>query len=218
LRLGSRGGPPSRQRIGAMTESTLAELRRLLVDDYHDLKKRLARRFGSADFAGEVLHEAWLRLDRSDASALSAAVHNPKAYLYRVALNVANDQKRAEKRWLGKVDVDALCREAQNELDPGRIAEARSELGHLANAINALPPRRRAVFIAARLEHLPYKAIAARLGITVRVVERELRIALETLSAAIEAKTLPSRPRQETPAQKKSTDAGGSGAQGPSKT
>jgi hypothetical protein len=44
-----------------MTDSVLDTLRRLLVDDYRGLKERLARRFGSADFAGEVLHEGRLR-------------------------------------------------------------------------------------------------------------------------------------------------------------
>jgi RNA polymerase sigma-70 factor (ECF subfamily) len=169
-----------------MSETILTGLRRLLIEDYSDLRERLARRFGSADFAGEVLHEAWLRLGRAEAGASSAAaLDNPRAYLYRVALNIATDQKRAEKRWLGKAEVEAVYRRAQDELDPARIVEARSELETLAKAINKLPVRRRAVLIAARLEYLPYKVIAERLGVTVRVVDRELKLALDHLSAAL---------------------------------
>ncbi|MGO4684849.1 RNA polymerase sigma factor [Hyphomicrobium sp. 2TAF46] len=168
-----------------MTETILTMLRRLLVDDYYGLKQRLARRFGSADFASEVLHEAWMRLDRIDANASSAAVHNPKAYLYRIALNVATDRQRADKSWLSKIEIEALYRRAQDDLDPARIVEARLELDALANAINELPPRRRAVFIAARLEHLPYKVIAERHGITLRVVDRELKAALDHLSEVL---------------------------------
>jgi len=186
-----------------MTETILTVLRRVLVDDYHGLKKRLTRRFGSADFAGEVLHEAWLRLGRAELNASSAALHNPKAYLYRVALNVATDQKRVEKSWLGKVEVEALYRRARDELDPARVVEARFELETLAKAINELPARRRAVFIAARLEYLPYKAIAARMGVTVRVVDRELKLALDHLSAVLKEKSM---------------TRGGSNAHEPSKT
>ena len=40
-----------------MSETILTALRRPLIKDYHGLKERLGRRFGSADFAGEVLHE-----------------------------------------------------------------------------------------------------------------------------------------------------------------
>ena len=174
-----------------MTDSVLAMLRQLLVDDYRGLKERLARRFGSADFAGEVLHEAWLRLDRIEASASTAAVHNPDAYLYRVALNVATDQKRADKSWLGKAEIEALYRRAQDDLDPGRITEARSELQALAQALEELPPRRRAIFIAARVEYLPHKAIAERQGITVRIVDRELKAALDHFSKVLNKKLVP---------------------------
>jgi len=165
-----------------MTETLLSALRRLLIDDYHGLRERLGRRFGSFDFASEVLHEAWLRLQRGEATASAAVVHNPRAYLYRVVLNVATDRQRAERSRRVATDVEAIHLRAQDDLDPARIAEARLELEALAAAINALPPRRRAVFVAARLEGLPYKMIAERLGITVRVVDRELAIALDHLS------------------------------------
>ena len=129
-----------------------------------------------------------MRLSRAEASASSAALDNPRAYLYRVAINIATDQKRADKRWLGKAEIEAVYRRAQDELDPARVAEARSELETLAKAINKLPVRRRAVLIAARLEYLPYKVIAERLGVTVRVVDRELKLALEHLSATLNEK------------------------------
>jgi RNA polymerase sigma factor (sigma-70 family) len=164
-----------------MSETLRSALRRLLVDDYHGLKERLGRRFGSFDFASEILHEAWLRLQRSDANLSVAEVQNQRAYLYRIVLNVATDRQRAEKSRLAAADVEAIRQHAQDNLDPGRIAEARLELNALAEAINALPPRRRAVFVAARLEGLPYKVIAARHGVTVRVVDRELSIALDQL-------------------------------------
>ncbi len=77
-----------------MTKSFSTDLRRLLIDDYHGLRERLARRYGSVDFASEVLHEAWLRLGRVRPDASMAEVHNPQAYLYRIALNIATDQKR----------------------------------------------------------------------------------------------------------------------------
>ncbi|MES5486394.1 RNA polymerase sigma factor [Bradyrhizobium sp. INPA03-11B] len=184
-----------------MSELFLA-LRRLLVDDYHGLKERLGRRFGSFDFATEVLHEAWLRLQRADAGTSATAVKNPRSYLYRVALNIAADRRRSERSRLAAADVEAIHLRAQDDLDPARIAEARLELAALAGAINAMPERRRAIFVAARLEGLPYKMIAARLGVTVRVVDRELAIALEHLSKIWE----------------NSDAGGGTGGRGPSRT
>ncbi len=176
-----------------MSESFVALLRRLLVADYSSLKLRLARRFGSVDFAGEVLHEAWLHLNRSELGALDVPVRNPSAYLYRLALNIAVDQKRADGRWLAKAEVDSVCRQAVNELDPGRIAEARAELASLARALDDIPPRRRAIFLASRLHNLSHKEIAQRYGVTVRIVDRELKAALDYFSDVLEKKMVPRR-------------------------
>jgi RNA polymerase sigma factor (sigma-70 family) len=175
-----------------MTESAMALLRRLLVSDYGGLKQRLARRFGSADFASEVLHEAWLRLDQQDLTQ-SIAVQNPTAYLYRVALNIATDQRRADRRWVAKTEIDGLLQDAVDDLGPARIAEAREEIQALATALEELTPRRRAAFIASRLEGLPHKVIAARLGINVRIVDREVKMALDQLGAVLNKKSLPRR-------------------------
>lgn len=170
----------------------MTALRRRLISDYASLKRRLARRLGSADFAGEVLHEAWLRLDRMEA-APGLAIQNPAAYLYRVALNVAADQQRSEQRRFAQSEIDLLLRNAVDDLDPARIAEARAELLALAAVLEELPPRRRAVFIASRLEGQPHKAIADRLGITVRIVDRELKSALDHFGAVLDKKSTPRR-------------------------
>lgn len=168
-----------------MTENFFASLRRLLVDDYHGLRERLARRYGSPDLATELLHEAWLKLDRAQAGGSTMALRNPRAYLYRIAINLAADRGRSERARITAAELDALHRRAHDELDPGRIAEAKMEVAALSAAINQLPARRRAIFIAARLEELPYKEIAARHGVTIRVVDRELSLALNHLGEVL---------------------------------
>src|ERR1700737_3839269 len=90
-----------------MTETNWATLRQLLVERYADLGRRVARRLGSTDLATEILHETYLRLDRG--SAELGIVHNPKAYLFRTALNVAADHHRSGKgRWLNNLEIDTL--------------------------------------------------------------------------------------------------------------
>jgi RNA polymerase sigma-70 factor (ECF subfamily) len=183
-----------------LTESLLRLLQRVLIDEYAGLRRRLARRFGSAEFASEVLHDAWLHIDRIDDGVPGTAIHNPTAYLYRIALNIAADHKRGDQRRLQRSEVDLLCRQAEQELDPARIAEARSELRTLITLLDELPERRRGIFIAARLEELPYQAVAERFGVTVRIVEREVKAAFSHFSKVINQKQVPRRgPRPAKP-------------------
>jgi len=154
-----------------MVGTGAAHLRDMLIAGYDQLKRRLTRRFGSAEVATEVLHETWLRLGQlPDASP----VHKPDSYLYRMALNVAVDRKRADDRWTGKAALQALLRSDDNLLDTERVVAVRSDIAELGRALAELPERRRQIFIAALVDDEPYRDIANRFGISVRSVEREM--------------------------------------------
>jgi RNA polymerase sigma-70 factor (ECF subfamily) len=170
-----------------MTGTTWDALRQLLVERYDDLRRRLARRLGSAELATEVLHETYLRLNRD--SAELGMVQSPNAYLFRTALNVAADHHRkAEGRRLSTLEIDTLRGVADAAIDPARAMEARLEVTTLERALEELTPRRRAILIAARLEDVPHVEIAARFGISTRMVEKDLRAALLHCSERLEKK------------------------------
>lgn len=161
-----------------MTETTWAGLRQLLADRYHDLRERLTRRLGSAELASEALHEVYLRLNRTDAPG---QVSSPGAYLFKAAYNVATDRRRSERRHArhAVADADILLEVPDGRPGPDGIVESRIELTALARALMALPPRQRAILIAARYQQLPRAEIARRFGISRRTVQFELQRALE---------------------------------------
>ena len=159
-----------------MNDNNIAALRALLLAEYVDLDRRLTRRLGSADLASDVLHETYLRLE-----GLSeiGPVRSPKAYLFRIALNIANDRRRAESRRLTVDEVDCLLDIPDDRPDAARVIEDRSEVELLRRAIAELPARRRHVLTLARIEGLPNREIAEQLGVTVRTVETDLKQAVE---------------------------------------
>ncbi len=167
-----------------MTKTGLALLLRVLMDDYNILKGQLSRRLGSPDVADDALQDAYLRLQRMDLPS----VKHPRSYLFRVALNVAADQRRSDRRRLARSEIELLLRVDHDELDPERIAAGRSSVRSLMEALEELPPRRREIFIAARLNGLPQAEIAARHGISMRYVERELKLALDHCRERLEMK------------------------------
>jgi RNA polymerase sigma factor (sigma-70 family) len=170
-----------------MTDSTWAMLRDLLVDRYDEFRWRLARRLGSVELATETLHEVWLRLARTGSPGV---VQSPESYVFRVALNVASDRRHAEGRELPVSDVETLRHLDDDELDPQRIAEARSEMMALKQALDELPARCRSIFVAARVDGIPHADIAKRLGISTRMVERELKRAFDYFEVRLEKKAV----------------------------
>jgi RNA polymerase sigma factor (sigma-70 family) len=179
-----------------MTEMTRAGLRSLLEARYTAFREHLKRRLGSAELADEALQDTWLRLTRGGDVGV---VRSPDTYLFRIALNVAADRREAEHRRLSQTEVEAALHIADEVLDPAQIVEARSEFAALERALQEISPRRRAIFIMARVEEVAHDEIARRFGISPRMVEKELRRALDHCSGRLDRKVVRRfgpRPRQ----------------------
>lgn len=160
-----------------MTDHALASLRRQFLERYDDLKARLTKRLGSNDLADDAMQDTWLRLAHAESIA---AVERPRSYLFRMALNVAIDRRRTElRRPTSVVEIERLLEIADDMPTPERIVLARSELDHFKTIVNELPPRRRMVFMAARFGNVSRQEIADRMGISLRLVAKELQLALE---------------------------------------
>ncbi|MEW6436272.1 MAG: RNA polymerase sigma factor [Pseudomonadota bacterium] len=167
-----------------MAENNQALLLRLFKSNYGSLRGRLARRLGSIEAADEALQETYLRLDRIEVGPIK----RPLPYLFRIAVNTASDLRRSEKRRLHRSEIELLLQLEKDEIDPERLAAARSSLRALALALEELSPRARSILLAARLEGLPHAEIAARFRISTRLVERELKRALDHCRDHLEIK------------------------------
>jgi DNA-directed RNA polymerase specialized sigma24 family protein len=105
-------------------DTNRALLRRILLADYRDFFDGLKRRLGSADLAGEALQETFLQLDRVPQAK---PLHRPKSYLYRIAVNIAIDRRRAEARRLTCGEVESLINIVRSGPQSG--ADCRGPLG-----------------------------------------------------------------------------------------
>lgn len=159
-----------------MSDAHRTALQQFLVINYANLSRRLTRRLGSPDAADEALQETYLRLET--ASVLSS-VRNPISYLFRIAVNIAADKRRSEARRLSTDEVDALLDIADENPDPERVTEARSELRALERVLEEMPERRRTIFKAVLIENKPRSELAARFGVSVRTIDVEVQRALE---------------------------------------
>ncbi|WP_249225562.1 RNA polymerase sigma factor [Tardiphaga alba] len=151
-------------------------MRDVLAADYTGLFKRLTRRLGNSELAGEALQDTFLRVERmTNATAISS----PKDYLFRMALNVATDRRRVEQRHLSLDAVDALLDVPDDSPDASAIVEGRQDIQALDRALAELPARARQVFVLAVIKKMADQQIAAQLGVSLRTVEIDLRNALK---------------------------------------
>ncbi|MGV2862082.1 RNA polymerase sigma factor [Achromobacter sp. AGC39] len=151
-------------------------LRALFLERYNDFRSQLRRRLGSDDLAHDAMQEAFLKVNDLPASS---SIQQPAAYLFRVALNIAEDQRRRDSRLLTGVEISELIHLADEAADPARIAQGRNQVDAFQRALKKLPERTQQMVLAARVQELPHAEIARRYGVSERIVSKELKRALE---------------------------------------
>ncbi|WP_091148423.1 RNA polymerase sigma factor [Novosphingobium sp. CF614] len=159
-------------------------LTRLLMRERPSLLRVAQRIVGNAPAAEDVTQALWLRVQRIEDDP--PIVHK-RAFLYRLASNLATDRLRAERRY------DALFDSGEPALDIPLDAPSaeqqlldREQLDRLMCAVDDLSPRCREVFILRKLEDMPVHEICQRLGITRSMVARHMHNALRHLFARMQ--------------------------------
>ena len=140
---------------------------------------RRQARFASRDEADDLAQEAITRFLRA---APSTQMATPQAYLRQIASNLLRDRAVHGSTRLAQISVplvEGLDRPV--EYDQHRELEAREELAHYDRVLRQLKPRTLKVFLLSRVEGYTYKEIAARLGITLWTVKRDMLQAIAHL-------------------------------------
>ena len=149
-----------------------------LFDAHHDRLYRLARRMtGSAEGARDAVQDTFLRAARAP-EAVPAGMPHEEAWLVRVLVNVCRDEWRkrdVRRRAAARADVSHHCA-AESALI------ARAVIQH---ALQALPPRRRAILVMYELEGTPIPAIAKLLGIRAVTVRWHLSVGRSEMARLI---------------------------------
>jgi RNA polymerase sigma-70 factor (ECF subfamily) len=128
------------------------------------------RRMGAAGEAEDVVHEVFVR------ALASPPAQAPRAWLYRVALNVLADRARTV-RTAGELACEPR--------DPAPAAEERlaeRELAGLAaRAIEALAPKQRAAILLRVLRHMDYDEVATALDCSVATARQHFHLAVKAV-------------------------------------
>lgn len=141
-----------------------------------DLQRFIARKFGDASQAEDIVQDAFHNLLRVDDLE---SLENPKAYLYQAASNLALNRIRSQRyqtdylQSLKEGEGLSVCLERQ--------VSAERDLVEISRTLALLPEKYRRTFEMSRVEGKTYSEIAEAQGIAVSTVEKHIIRALKFL-------------------------------------
>ncbi len=126
----------------------------------------------------DVVHEAFARFweNRFDES-----ISNRKAYLFRMALNLASKRKR----WLRIRHFFDLKKVELYVSDAEETLLGRERALHINRAIERLPEKQKSVLLMIRFAEMSYSEVAQVLGISEGTVASRLHHAIKALKEAL---------------------------------
>jgi RNA polymerase sigma-70 factor (ECF subfamily) len=136
------------------------------------LMRFLRRNWRDQDEVADLRQEVYARIYES---ATRRVPDSPKSFLFATARNLLVDRVRHQRivPITAVGDIEQL-HVMEDELEPGRWLGGREALARLARALDRLPDRCREVVWLRRIEDLPQKEIARRLGISEKTVEKHI--------------------------------------------
>jgi RNA polymerase sigma factor (sigma-70 family) len=147
------------------------------------LVRFLNRNWRNRDEIPDLLQEVYVRVYESATRELPRTV---KPFLFTIARNLMIDRLRQ----MNVVSFEAVADfDKLNVIDdmpsPERLTSAREELRQLQKAVDGLPPRCRQIVILRKIDGLPQREVARRLGVTEEVVESQVGKAMRLLTNAV---------------------------------
>jgi RNA polymerase sigma-70 factor (ECF subfamily) len=143
------------------------------------LVRYFLRRGLSMEHAEDCAQETFARICKTD----GARIEKPEAYLFAIAASVFTDRgrKATVRRENAHTSLENF-NPATEEPSPARVFEGKEAVMRLAAILDELAPRTREMFLLNRLDGLSYTQLAARYGVTVSAVEKQMMKAIAHLN------------------------------------
>ncbi|MBL9037129.1 MAG: sigma-70 family RNA polymerase sigma factor [Archangium sp.] len=160
-----------------------------LVRRHQDAVFRLVRRYvATPDDAADVMQRAFLQAFEGAAAASRREVPF-RAWLFRIAINVAKNHSRDARRW-PRAPIDALDTRASAD-SPLASLEAAELRALTRQAVETLPPRQREVFALRVDAGLPFAEVAVALDISEANAKSHFHHAVKRLRDEVQRATAP---------------------------
>lgn len=166
-----------------LTWSRREVFRESYTDDWQDLCLFLRTRFGSGPPEPEDLaQQAFVKLGERPADREH---ESPRGFVFRVAINLARDALRHQRRASQVVTTSASALEPDAEPDAERALIAKQELVVLNRVVEGLPLRHRRFLAANRVAGQSFAEIARQNGVSEALVRKTVGEAVAACQRAL---------------------------------
>lgn len=164
-------------------KSDISDVASALVENASFLKRFLSRYFSNRHDIEDVVQETYLRAHIEDQRN---GVEKPKAFLFKVARNVALKKLSKKSRQITDY-IEEITSPVALETEASAVEhlEAEELLGLYCEAVTTLPPKCREVFLLRKVHGLAHKEIAAQMNLSASSVDKYLRRGVLTCEAFV---------------------------------
>lgn len=152
-----------------------ADVRHWYEEHSDFLRGYLANLLHSIHDANDIVQESFLHLWFARSSG---PIHNPRAFLVTTASNLVKDNCRLAHTRAMRDGVPVEDVEIPDLADPSRMMESDQALALIVSTLRQLRPSTQEAFFLDRVERCSHEQIAARMGVTVSMVEKHMDYAM----------------------------------------
>ena len=135
----------------------------------------LTRLLGCEEAARDVAQDAYLRFH---AHRERETIEHPRAYLFRIAHNLAVDRIAREAAARNHAKDQITDESLPESFRPDSLVETEQRWQRMADALNELPRACRDAFVMNKLRGMTHSQIAQELGVSRSMVEKHLMRAM----------------------------------------
>lgn len=171
--------------------SLRSQITKAFVEQQGPLKSFISRFIRRPQDIDDIAQETFVRAFLAEKKG---EIQHPKAYIYRVARNLAFETLTKKSTQLTSYIEDscdpALLQSGENVEDSMIVTE---KFGRVKAAIAEMPPQCQRVFIMHKVYGFKYREISQQLGISVSTVEKHIMTGLKKCRQSVKRQEKPSK-------------------------
>ncbi|WP_297090850.1 sigma-70 family RNA polymerase sigma factor [uncultured Draconibacterium sp.] len=158
---------------------TKKEFKKLFDEHFAQIRSYVFYRSGDTELATDIAQEVFLTIWEKQ---LQIDLKRVKGLLYKIANNIFVSHCRKEKRsfdFFDHFEYNGESRSPEEEMVFSQLKE------NYRLALAKMPEKQRTVFLMSRVEALSYREIAEITGVSIKAIEKRMKLALAYLRTSL---------------------------------